>query len=97
MRAKLVRIAMTGATLCLIALISFPSLPSASGLAFGPHTVNRAIKGDRLVVSSQTISRSSKAQPSLLKAEKQVPVGCDRAFSSMSSAQFKNLYGRCAA
>jgi hypothetical protein len=33
--------------------------------------------------------------PALLKAQTKVPVGCDKAFSSVSSPQFATVYGRC--
>jgi 2,4-dienoyl-CoA reductase-like NADH-dependent reductase (Old Yellow Enzyme family) len=38
---------------------------------------------------------TSGARSTLTRAEKRVPVGCDRAFGSMSSSQFATLFGRC--
>jgi hypothetical protein len=91
MNRTVVRVAVVATAICSIVLISFPSFPSALGLDFKPQPVDRALKGDR-----PTIAPARKSQPSLERA-KQVPVGCDRAFSSMSSAQFSSLFGRCLA
>jgi hypothetical protein len=92
MNGTVVRVAVVATAICSIVLISFPSLPSAHGIDFKPQSVNRALKGDR-----PTTAPANKSQPLLERAGKQVPVGCDRAFSSMSSAQFSNLFGRCLA
>ncbi len=73
------------------------SLPSVHGIDFRPETVNRALKGDRLNSAPTQANNGHQSQPSLERVGKQVPVGCDRAFSSMSSAQFSALFGRCLA
>jgi hypothetical protein len=92
MNGTVVRVAVVATTICSIVLFSFPSFPGAHGIDFKPQSVNRALKGDR-----PTTAPANKSQPLLERAGKQVPVGCDRAFSSMSSAQFSTLFGRCLA
>ena len=92
MNGTVVRVAVVATAICSIVLISFPSLPSAHGIDFKPQSVNRALKGDRPMIAP-----ANKSLPLLERAGKQVPVGCDRAFSSMSSAQFSGLFGRCLA
>jgi hypothetical protein len=95
MNRTIVRVAVTAAAICSIVLISFPSFPNAHGIDFKPQPVNRALKGDRPTTAPAQAGR--KSQPSLERAGKQMPLGCDRAFSSMSSAQFSTLFGRCLA
>jgi hypothetical protein len=89
MRRTITRIAIITAALCSIVLISFPSLSSTLGAVYKPQVVHRTSKGDRLS------NVSSPPKPSLERAAKRVPVGCDRAFSSMSGPQFSTLFGRC--
>jgi hypothetical protein len=72
-------------------LISFPSFPSTPGSVSKPQIVDRALKGDRLTIAPAPAKKS----PALVRTGKRVPVGCDRAFSSMSSPQFSSLFGRC--
>jgi hypothetical protein len=91
MNRTIVRVAVVATAICSIVLISFPSFPSVHGIDFKPQPVNRALKGDRPTIAER------KSQPSLERVGKQMPVGCDRAFSSMSSAQFSTLFGRCLA
>jgi hypothetical protein len=91
----IVRVAVVAGAICSIVLISFPSFPSAHGI-FKPQPVNRALKGDRPTTAPAQVKNGRKSQPSLERAGKQVPLGCDRAFSSMSSAH-STLFGRCLA
>jgi hypothetical protein len=86
-RASVVRCAALMAALLSISLISFPSFPSTIGFNPNPQTVNRKLKGDR--------QRTTAPLPSLSRAHKKVPVGCDTAFSPASSPQFATVYGRC--
>jgi hypothetical protein len=51
--------------------------------------VARALRGDRLT------NTPAKNERSLERAPKQMPVGCDRAFSSLSGPQSSRLFGRC--
>jgi hypothetical protein len=91
MRRTITRLAIVATALCSIVLISFPSFPST----LGPQLVDRALKGDRLTNAPAPAKNEPKSQPSLERAGKQVPMGCDRAFSSMSAPQFSTLFGRC--
>jgi hypothetical protein len=94
MRRTITRLAIVGTALCSIVLISFPSFPSTLGMISKPISVDRTLKGDRLSVSAP-IKSGPKSQPSLVQAEKRVPVGCDRAFSSTSPSDFSTIFGRC--
>jgi hypothetical protein len=93
MRKTVLRFAIVATALCSIVVISFPSFPNTLGVASKSQVVDRALKGDRLTNSST--KNGPKSQPALVRTGKQVPMGCDRAFSLMSSAQFSSLYGRC--
>ena len=95
MRRTITRLAIVGTALCSIVLISFPSFPSTLGMISKPISVDRTLKGDRLNSVSAPIKSGPKSQPSLVQAEKRVPVGCDRAFSSMSPSDFSTIFGRC--
>ena len=93
MRQTITRRTIVATALCSITLISFPSFPSTLGIVFKPQLVDRALKRDRL--TNAPAKNGVKSQPALMRTGKQVPVGCDRAFSSMSAPQFSTLYGRC--
>jgi hypothetical protein len=97
MRRTVVRLAVVATAICSIVLVSFPSFPSAHGIDFKPQSVNRALKGDRPTTAPAHTKNTGKSQPSLERAGKKPPVGCDRAFSSMSPPQFSSLFGRCVA
>jgi hypothetical protein len=91
---KTVRCAIVVTALGLIVLVSFPSFPSTVGIMLKPQLVDRTLKGDRLTNAPAAGKIGSKPQPSFVSAHK-VPIGCDRAFSSMSSPQFSTIFGRC--
>jgi hypothetical protein len=91
---KTVRCAIAVTALGLIVFVSFPSFPSTVGIMFKPQLVDRTLKGDRLTNAPAAGEIGSKPQPSFGSAHK-VPIGCDRAFSSMSSPQFSTIFGRC--
>jgi hypothetical protein len=95
MRRTIPRLAIVGTALCSIVLISFPSFPSTLGMTYKPILVDRTLKGDRLSSTSSPTKHGPKSKPSLVRTEKRVPVGCDRAFSSMSSPHFSTIFGRC--
>jgi hypothetical protein len=95
MRRTVMRLAVVATALCAIVLISFPSFPSTLGVVSKPQVVDRALKGDRLTNAPIPAKSGPKSQPSLERAGKKVPTGCDRAFSSMSGPQFSTLFGRC--
>ena len=94
MRKSVMRRTIVATALCSITLISFPSFPSTLGIVSKPQLVDRALKGDRLT-HAPALENGPKSQPSLERAGKQEPMGCDRAFSSTSSPQFSTLFGRC--
>src|SRR5271156_1618669 len=105
--AKLLMLRIAGAlgttslALLVVGLIPFLSAgPTAgAGLAAGTpaFTVNRAIKGDRLPLPSDINSAVSRIglgpQPHWMARE--IPVGCDPAFSPVSSPRLSYIYGRC--
>jgi hypothetical protein len=97
-RPSLARCAAVTVALLSISLISFPSLPSTIGLSSNPQIVNRELKGDRQHTTGPTPLPTKDRPlplPSLSRAHKKVPVGCDTAFSSGSSPLFATVYGRC--
>jgi hypothetical protein len=71
-------------------LVSFPSFPSTNGP--DKQIVNRTLKTDRV---APMVGKGMRSLPSLSRAEKKVPVGCDRAFGSVSSPGLSNVFGRC--
>jgi hypothetical protein len=97
-RPSLARCAAVTVALLSISLISFPSFPSTIGFSSNPQTVNRELKGDRQRTITPTplpTKNRPLSLPSLSRAHKKVPVGCDTAFGSVSSPQFATVYGRC--
>ena len=94
MRKTVTRCTVIVVALFSIILVSFPLFPSTAGIVFNPQLVDRTLKGDRLTNTPAAGKIGSKSQPSLVRAHK-VPMGCDRAFSSMSSPQFSTIFGRC--
>ena len=88
MNRTVVRLAVVTTAICSVVLLSFPSFPSTLGIVFKPQLVDRALKGDRLTNAPAPAKNEPKSQPSLDRAGKQVPLGCDRVFSSMSAPQF---------
>jgi hypothetical protein len=85
--------AIAGTAFCIVIYGSFPSFPSTVSLIASPQSVDRSHKGDRFNGSGVITGRQPQSE--LTRAEKRVPVGCDRAFSALSSSQFATLYGRC--
>jgi hypothetical protein len=75
----------------LFSVFSFPSFSNTVSTTYNLQSVERAHKGDRL--SETRVATKGESHSSLLRAEKRVPFGCDRAFSS--SSQFSTLFGRC--
>ena len=97
MRRTVLRLAVVATALCSIVLISFPSFPSTLGVVSKLQVVDRALKGDRLPNARAPAKNGPKSNPSLERTGNRVPLGCDRAFSSMSGPQFSTLFGRCLA
>jgi hypothetical protein len=94
MRKIIARLAIVVVALCSIVL---PSFPSTLGIDFKPQSVDRALMGDRLTnaPAPAPTKNAPKSQPLLERGSKRVPIGYDRAFSSMSAPQFSTLFGRC--
>jgi hypothetical protein len=95
----------------IVMLVSLDPLLGAdpfAGVGLGGLTpavsVNRALKGDRLPFASHAISTSTQANPAAwpdpLRSpnglrRQRIPLGCDRAFSPISSPLLANVYRRC--
>jgi hypothetical protein len=83
----------------LVGLIPFLSAGPSSGAGFVGHapatSVNHAFKGDRLPLPSDTNSALTKNEPERRQMSKDVPDGCDRAFSPITNPQLAYVYGRC--
>jgi len=78
-----------------------PFLNAASigpGVSRGPaFSVNRDRKGDRLPLHpSRTIWREFRV-PDGRQSQQRVPLGCDLAFSPVTSPALSKVYGRCMA
>jgi hypothetical protein len=69
--------------------------------------VNRSLKGDRLPLFNSGVSNSTGPKlgvwpnelraPDRSQSREQMPVGCDPAFSPVSSPSLAKVYGRCMA
>ena len=83
----------------LVGLIPFLSAGPSVGAGYLAHTpanaVNRAFKGDRLPLPSDINSAFSKNEPQRPRTSKDVPDGCDRAFSPITNPQLAYVFGRC--
>lgn len=86
----------------LVSLDPFLAAAPLAGLARTPQvTVDRSLKGDLLPLFNAGIARSNGARPAELGAKErsqqreQIPVGCDPAFSPVSSPALAKIYGRC--
>jgi hypothetical protein len=93
-----------GVTLALFAasFISFPSLTHGMSATRGmsapqSQSVNRALKGDRLRSISPAVFPHQLGSRSLLSTHGRIPIGCDRAFSAVSSPKLARVFGRCLA
>lgn len=96
-------------TLILVSLNPFLSAAPIAGAGLGSTTpavsVNRTLKGDRLPLFNSGVSSSTGAKPAMWPGElrapdrsqsrEHMPVGCDPAFSPVSSPSPANVYGRC--
>lgn len=83
------------AALVTASFISFPSFPGAGLFTVSPTTVDRTFKGDRLPpLPSGANKIEAPATPTRQTREK-VPLGCDGAFSPISSPPLANVFRRC--
>jgi hypothetical protein len=96
---SLVRVVSVAAAFIIASFISFPSFPSTTIFTVAPTSVDRTFKSDRLpliapagvpVAPVETTSTNS------APAREKVPLGCDSAFSPISSPKLANIFGRCA-
>jgi hypothetical protein len=83
--------------LLIVGIVPFLSAdPTAgAGLFKAPYTVNHEFKGDRLPLAA--VDAFSRAAASRLRARmpEEIPLGCDPAFSPVSSPRMAYFYGRC--
>ncbi len=89
-----------GIAMLAMSFVSLPALffgvdPSA-GAGFMHRSpalsVNRELKGDRLLIAPVAASRRSIQRK---HSEEKIPVGCDASFSPISAPQLAFEYGRC--
>ena len=94
------------------ALITFPAWPTTgAGFWATPSvSVNRALKGDRLPINSAPdasplnpissppaqLPDESQPAPPWPRTRAQIPLGCDAAFSPISSPLLAHVFRRCA-
>lgn len=101
-RVAVVRIAIVAIALVTASLVSFPSF-STTGTGLGatpPVSVNRALKGDRLPAAQPAAQQHESGFPfssTQSQSRVRVPVGCDGAFSPISSPRLANIFRRCMA
>jgi len=83
------------AALLSAALLTLPA-STTTGAGFSPPTptmsVNRVLKGDRLPIAADPDRLDS---PVRTLVPTQIPLGCDRAFSPISSPQLAHIFRRC--
>jgi hypothetical protein len=95
-RILFVRIAAVVSGLLVASFVAFPSFPSSGFLSFTPAvSIDRTLKGGRLPPSAPTDKTEMPMQSAPSSREK-IPVGCDRAFSPISSPRLANVFRRCA-
>jgi hypothetical protein len=74
-------------------LVSMDPFLSAAPVTGATQTVNRTLKGDRLLMFDSRVSPAG--TPLQLQTQEKMPEGCDPAFSPVSSPSLANFYGRC--
>jgi hypothetical protein len=90
----------TALALFFVSLIPFfadPTVGAGIAARAPTFTVNREFKGDRLPVSgaaSSAARRGSSTQEQSQKPQK-IPIGCEGAFSPISSPRLAHVLGRC--
>jgi hypothetical protein len=83
-----------------------PSFGPSVSSSFGPgFSINRELKGDRLPVSTSAPAASRNESPNNVQnglgAQEQsqkprkIPIGCEGAFSPISSPRLAHIVGRC--
>jgi hypothetical protein len=92
----------TSLALLLVGLIPFLSMAPSAGAGYTDNpsgvTVNREFKGDRLPFPPDFNTAFSRSQFRSRYSEtpQEIPVGCDPAFSPVTSPALAYYYGRCA-
>jgi hypothetical protein len=85
--------------LFIVGVVPFLSADPTAGAGLtgkAPYTVNHEFKGDRLPRTAVDSSVSRDVASRLrARAPEEIPVGCDRAFSAVSSPRMAYFYGRC--
>ncbi|MFZ0425896.1 MAG: hypothetical protein WAL80_23710 [Xanthobacteraceae bacterium] len=86
-----------------IGLIPFIGAEPSVGAGFSAKTpalvVDRTFKGDRLPMPAEINKAVSRGEPDAREGSgmpKDVPVGCDSAFSPVASPRLAYYFGRCA-
>jgi hypothetical protein len=92
----LVHAAAVAAALLAASFISFPSFSGGGLFTVNPPTVDRTFKGDRLPLTAPAGSPliGAPASPQQQSREK-ILVGCDGAFSPITSPRLANVFRRC--
>ena len=102
-RALLMRMAsavgLIALSLFFVGLIPFlsagPSVGAGLSAKVPATSVNREFKGDRLPLPSDADSAFSKNDARRPQDAKQIPDGCDPAFSLITTPRLSNVYGSC--
>ncbi len=81
--------------------VAFPSFPNSAPLWLtgSSPSVDRTLKGDRLPlvapISNSHDELGLPVTPQQLRSRAKIPVGCDAAFSPISSPQLATIFRRC--
>jgi hypothetical protein len=76
--------------------ISLPSFPSVGLFTENPIAVDRTLKGDRLPRRDGANNvETPKIETPARQTREKVPLGCDGAFSPISSPRLANVFRRC--
>ena len=94
------RVAAVAFALVTASLVSFPSFSTtgANSVSTPAVSVNRALKGDRLPAANPTVWQEEfrpSGAPLQSQSRARVRVGCDNAFSPISSPRLANVFRRC--
>jgi|SRR5689334_14136052 len=88
----------TGLVLFFVGLIPFFADPTAgAGIATRAPSVsvNRQFKGDRLPVAASSVAPRGLSTQQQSSKPARMPVGCEGAFSPISSPRLAHVIGRC--
>lgn len=77
------------------AVIAATDRSAADGLGVGTIVVNRTNKGDRLPQATPPRPLSSSLSPTTPAAPRNMPLGCDRAFSPVADPANAGIFLRC--